>query len=88
MMGNNLKKSLKIILNAYKADKLIEDDVLTLLDAMYNGGTDNVSVNPSPITITPTPPVTPWVNPNGVIYCSNISNKADYNNSINTTIAQ
>lgn len=57
-MTQDLKNSLKIILNAYKEDKLTEEEVFTLLDSMINNGGNNIITYPYPVY--PSYPSHPW----------------------------
>lgn len=57
-MTQDLKNSLKIILNGYKEDKLTEEEVFTLLDSMINNGGNNIITYPYPVY--PSYPSHPW----------------------------
>ena len=61
-MTQDLKNSLKIILNAYKEDKFTEEEVFTLLDSMINNNGSGSSVVTYPVTCPPTHPWNPWDN--------------------------
>lgn len=58
-MTQDLKNSLKIILNAYKEDKFTEEEVFTLLDSMINTNSGG-SIITYPITCPITYPKSPW----------------------------
>ena len=57
-MTQDLKDSLKIILNGYKEDKLTEEEVYTLLDSIINNGGNNIITYPYPVY-----PSHPWESP-------------------------
>lgn len=75
-----LKDSLKIILSAYKEDKLTEEEVFTLLDSIINNGGNNIVTYPYPVY--PTYPSHPWESPitwKYEPYCTSTTNTLEIN---------
>ena len=78
-----LKDSLKIILNAYKEDKLTEEEVFTLLDSIINNNNNGGSIITYPYPVYPSYPSHPWESPitwEMKPYCTSTTNTVDFNN--------
>ena len=81
-MTQDLKNSLKIILNAYKEDKFTEEEVFTLLDSMINTNSYGSSIITYPYPVYPSYPYTPWeTNPIYDLkpYCTTSTNTLEIN---------
>jgi hypothetical protein len=81
-MTQELKNSLKIILNAYKEDKFTEEEVFTLLDSMINTNSYGSSIISYPYPVYPTYPSHPWESPitwKYEPYCTTSTNTLEIN---------
>lgn len=82
-MTQDLKDSLKIILNAYKENKFTEEEVFALLDSMINTNNSGGSIITYPYPVYPSYPSHPWENPitwEMKPYCTSTTNTVDFNN--------
>lgn len=82
-MIQQLKDSLKIILTAYKEDKLTEEDVFTVLDSIINNSNNGGSTVISyPYPVYPNYPTNPWdkqITWETKPYCTTTTNTAEFN---------
>lgn len=78
-MTQDLKDSLKIILNAYKEDKFTEEEVFALLDSMINTNSGGSIITPYPYPVYPSHP---WESPitwKYEPYCTTTTNTLESN---------
>jgi hypothetical protein len=87
-MTENLKNTLKIILNCYKDDKMNEEEALTLLEGLINQNTSGSNIITYPITV-PSEPYWWWDKIRYQPYCTTSTTtfdtaKEQYNEQQNT----